>query len=220
MYHSLRLHRIRKLRMLSKKIMGVDAKYAYRFVYLKSEEWDSVRLQALVREKAQCQMCGEESISNDAHHIHYPKSFWDTKIDDLVILCRDCHELAHKLLPFSTKKSQPETLADWQSVVKAIHIWQKEKRFPSGKVVIRPAPVAKISECAICARNDVSLSLENILKRYPDAKAVTWKICPDCKLALLNDFAWPLEFKQGNFFSSLRKWAKAKSKTVKATQPT
>jgi len=72
--------------------MGIEGKHAYRFVYLKSEKWQNVRIEALAREGGKCQICGEESISNDAHHVWYPESIWETRSENLVILCRPCHE--------------------------------------------------------------------------------------------------------------------------------
>jgi hypothetical protein len=76
--------------------MSIAGKHAYRFGYLKSEEWHGVRLIALVRDEFKCRVCGHESEKNDAHHVFYPESFWSTDPDCLVTLCRRCHDLVHK----------------------------------------------------------------------------------------------------------------------------
>jgi hypothetical protein len=107
--------------------MGISHKHAYRFVYLKSEEWKDVRFEALAREMARCQICGEENFSNDAHHIYYPKSVWDTKADYLVILCRECHEFAQLL--FNQQKNREAGKQAFDKIVAIIHSWFKAKRY-------------------------------------------------------------------------------------------
>lgn len=78
--------------------MGVIAKHAYRNGFLKSEFWDNLRLEALVKFQACCYICHKENIKNDAHHVDYPKRWRDTRLNQLVIMCRECHELMHKKL--------------------------------------------------------------------------------------------------------------------------
>lgn len=77
--------------------MPIQHVHAYRFNYLKSEAWQSVRLSAIARDRGICRMCGVEvGLHGDAHHIIYPKSFWQTKVNHLVTLCRSCHDFVHK----------------------------------------------------------------------------------------------------------------------------
>lgn len=79
--------------------MSIEAKHAYRFGFLKSERWQNIRLECLARDRARCVVCGFEDISNDAHHIRYPKNGWQfTKRSDLRTLCRLCHEAAHEII--------------------------------------------------------------------------------------------------------------------------
>jgi len=104
----------------------VIGKHAYRFVYLKSEEWKNVRVEALAREHAKCEICGVEDISNDAHHVYYPKSFWETTVDHLVILCRPCHNVAHALIK-NGKKTPGESISEWKAIIKALQVWRSEK---------------------------------------------------------------------------------------------
>ncbi len=83
--------------------MGIEHKHIYRFAYLKSDQWQSVRLEAIVRDNGECQLCGENiGSSADAHHIFYPKSFWNTKPMHLVTLCRSCHGYIHDHPPKAT----------------------------------------------------------------------------------------------------------------------
>ena len=78
--------------------MGVIARNAYRNGFLKSEFWQNLRLDVLVKRKCQCHICGLRSQHNDIHHVRYPKRWWDTRSGDVIILCRECHEIMHKVI--------------------------------------------------------------------------------------------------------------------------
>lgn len=107
--------------------MSIEGKHAYRFKYLKSDQWQAVRLEALVREKSLCQICGEESISNDAHHIWYPENIYETREVHLVILCRPCHEFVHAMLPECKTQNEEKGLAEWIRFKNAVVAWRIEK---------------------------------------------------------------------------------------------
>lgn len=77
---------------------SIATKHSYRFGYLKSEHWQNLRLQKLARSKGTCAVCSVNKWGNDVHHIYYPKSLYDTQLDDLRVLCRRCHKLVHELL--------------------------------------------------------------------------------------------------------------------------
>ena len=104
--------------------MSIESKHAYRFGYLKSEKWQIVRLEALAREKAKCQICGVESISNDAHHIWYPESIYETEERHLVVLCRSCHNFIHIMMPECKTKNAEEGIANWLKFFNAVKIWR------------------------------------------------------------------------------------------------
>lgn len=107
--------------------MSIEGQHAYRFGYLKSEEWKNVRLEALAREKGCCQICGEESISNDAHHVWYPENIYDTRAEQLVILCRCCHDFLHTMVP-ECKTNDAQTGRDcWLKFRNAIVAWRTAK---------------------------------------------------------------------------------------------
>jgi hypothetical protein len=107
--------------------MSIEGKHSYRFVYLKSEQWKTVRLEALVREGGRCQICGEESISNDAHHIWYPENIYETTEANLVILCRACHDFTHAMLPECKTKNEEEGRALWLRFFNAVKVWRASK---------------------------------------------------------------------------------------------
>lgn len=75
----------------------VSAKHHYRFRYLKSEHWSNLRIAKLAAEDAKCRKCGYRDLSNDIHHLLY-RRLYDVTLDDLVVLCRKCHERVHEAL--------------------------------------------------------------------------------------------------------------------------
>lgn len=76
--------------------MATDSKHAYRFDFLKSEEWSTIRAEVLAAEKGHCFVCEVEDSSNDVHHMFYRRFWKDTAAKDCHVLCRRCHELVHE----------------------------------------------------------------------------------------------------------------------------
>jgi hypothetical protein len=91
----------------------------YRDVYLRSEDWQSLRKIALTRGKWKCKLCGSRHRHNhhlDVHHIEY-RHLHDVKACDLRALCRPCHDEVHALLKKYPKlKSIPQKLR-WRTIV-------------------------------------------------------------------------------------------------------
>ena len=69
--------------------------------YLKSDQWSRTRNLVLCRDGFMCQRCGhswkqfEDEQSLDVHHITYLRR-GEERLDDLVTLCRRCHEYVHR----------------------------------------------------------------------------------------------------------------------------
>ena len=74
--------------------MSVAGKQFYRFTYLRSEHWENLRIAKLASVDAKCQRCTHRDLSNDVHHLRY-RHLYDVTLDDLLVLCRDCHEEVH-----------------------------------------------------------------------------------------------------------------------------
>lgn len=104
--------------------MSIDAKHAYRFEYLKSDKWKAVRLEALVRERGKCQLCLDESIHHDAHHMWYPESIWDTTPEHLIVLCRSCHDFVHAMVPECKTNDENQGREHWLKFFNAIKAWR------------------------------------------------------------------------------------------------
>ena len=69
-------------------------------VYLKSAQWKALRLATLKRDHYTCQQCGIDNVPLDVHHIHY-NNLGNEPLEDLVCVCRSCHQEIHNLLGYS-----------------------------------------------------------------------------------------------------------------------
>jgi hypothetical protein len=63
--------------------------------YLKSPLWKSIRANAIEHYGEVCGKCGD--YGNDVHHITYDRVGGQELLDDLQVLCRDCHEALHAI---------------------------------------------------------------------------------------------------------------------------
>lgn len=64
---------------------------SYHDDYLKSSAWRALREQALSRDRLTCVDCGAKAT--EVHHRYYPEHVDQTSVDDLVSLCRPCHQI-------------------------------------------------------------------------------------------------------------------------------
>lgn len=146
--------------------MSIEGKHSYRFGFLKSDRWKAVRLEALAREGGKCQICGEESIYNDAHHIWYPKAIYDTTEKHLVVLCRPCHNFIHTMLPECKTEDESEGVGQWNKIRNAIIVWRKEKisLFQTGLPYHSPAELRKGYE-------ELKVKYQQALKKLHDSGA-------------------------------------------------
>lgn len=78
--------------------------------YLQSERWKELRLEALAQEHGRCRDCG--ASATEVHHICYPHRFGEETIDDLVAVCRTCHEHRHADLREQVRLAWHEKLAE------------------------------------------------------------------------------------------------------------
>lgn len=78
---------------LARYRMKPPAQVSYR-EYLKSESWQSVRRTALKRDGWVCQQCGTGK-NLEVHHINYEHLGQEGELEDVITLCRKCHERVH-----------------------------------------------------------------------------------------------------------------------------
>lgn len=66
-------------------------KAEYR-AYLASPQWTQKRAEVLGRANGLCEICTQ--VANQVHHLHY-RNIGNEQADDLMAVCRECHELIH-----------------------------------------------------------------------------------------------------------------------------
>lgn len=75
-----------------------DIKYEHMTYqkYLKTDYWKAFRQKALEHYGRRCDWCGSQgnSIILHVHHVRYDKWF-DEKLENVILLCSDCHRKAH-----------------------------------------------------------------------------------------------------------------------------
>lgn len=71
------------------------AKERYK-AFLKTNYWKAVRIKVFLRDSKTCQKCGSKK-KLEAHHLTYKHHKNEMKhLEDLITLCRDCHEKEHR----------------------------------------------------------------------------------------------------------------------------
>ncbi len=62
--------------------------------FLKSPFWRTLRAECIERDGGKCRYCGRDWMLQ-AHHLMYPRDWYDTTLDMLLTLCRPCHKKEH-----------------------------------------------------------------------------------------------------------------------------
>jgi 5-methylcytosine-specific restriction endonuclease McrA len=84
----------RRLQRLARQARLAQLKRMPFSEYRLTPEWQSKRTQMLSRAGYRCQICGKHDTQLDVHHNSYER-YGDERPQDLVVLCRRCHELFH-----------------------------------------------------------------------------------------------------------------------------
>lgn len=77
----------------SKNLKFLNSNYGRYTTHLQSFYWKKIRAQALSRDRNLCQSC-KKSAAQDVHHLTY-RNLGQEKVEDLLSLCRRCHEIMH-----------------------------------------------------------------------------------------------------------------------------
>jgi 5-methylcytosine-specific restriction endonuclease McrA len=84
--------------------------------YLKSDHWQTVRVEKLERERYCCERCGYfarrrfgQWVGIHVHHKNYERLGHERLDEDLEVLCEYCHECEHGL----NKRSRDKLRARW-----------------------------------------------------------------------------------------------------------
>jgi len=174
--------------------MSIEGKEYYRNVFLKSDEWKTVRSDALAKCGANCCICGEKSIHNDAHHVSYPGNIWETKPTDLRILCRFCHDFVHSLMQIG-QDSRSNDKWRFNDTVDAVQTWIGKV---NGIGLAKAHPMIKSGHrkraCRLCNKVNPDTKLRNVLEYYglPAKPPVLWNFCDSCFDRLMKGVKWPM----------------------------
>jgi 5-methylcytosine-specific restriction endonuclease McrA len=90
---------------------------------LRDPRWQKKRLDILNRDNFTCRLCRSTIDELHVHHLRYRKSAagpWDYPDDDLLTLCLDCHDLAHKM-------SGRQKFKIFHCVMEQIEYWKRQK---------------------------------------------------------------------------------------------
>lgn len=73
----------------------MNSKQAYR-KFLQSDFWKTLSAEKR-RLFPKCKECGSKKCLQ-SHHMRYPSNWFDTTLDDLIVLCRFCHAKEHGII--------------------------------------------------------------------------------------------------------------------------
>lgn len=83
------------------------------------ERWKERAAQIRELDKHKCAMCGAGDVELQVHHLSYPPPpfhLWDAKDDELVTLCKKCHERVHRI------KSRPRLMPDRRLIAEQSYV--------------------------------------------------------------------------------------------------
>ena len=67
-------------------------------MYLMTPYWQLVSNLARRKAKYKCQLCGSNESLNVHHKTYKHKGFEIINMDDLIVLCQDCHQKFHEVI--------------------------------------------------------------------------------------------------------------------------
>lgn len=129
----------------------------YRDVYLKSEEWQTLRAEALVKQARdnRCLLCLEVFSSLDVHHLEY-KNLYDVTTEELRCICRSCHDQIHVLYKKYKKLKKLPAMEQWKIICDRMAKVTKWKVRAIGKYNISPEDRVKLIARALMTRSATS----------------------------------------------------------------
>lgn len=88
--------------------------------YLLTPHWRNLRFRLFRSRGHQCQACSRDGkeFPIDAHHLVYRDPLESGMVDDLMGLCRRCHELAHTMRPFQPNCSPLERFSATRAFIR------------------------------------------------------------------------------------------------------
>jgi predicted HNH restriction endonuclease len=96
--------------------------------YIASKKWKALRLQALARAGNKCEVCGfsKWSVQLEVHHKTYER-FKNERLDDLLVVCSNCHKEQDKIREDATKVRNRQKLlsAQFEGWARKVYGWEQ-----------------------------------------------------------------------------------------------
>lgn len=171
--------------------MSVVSRHSYRFHYLKSDHWKDLRLRKLVSQDAKCEICGFRCLHNDVHHMIYRRPLTNTKLTDLIVLCRSCHETIHELIDISKVSHSITKSKCFELTRRVLMQWMNG---PNGKRVNYLAKAqlkVKSGLCCICGVPENETTARNVIWEHGFHRIwdySKWAFCDRCFQEFKNEF--------------------------------
>lgn len=103
--------------------------------YLESPHWKALRGEALKRDGNKCTRCGS-GIILQVHHMIYRTRFEDSLVEDLITLCKECHQAEHGKNPKVKRVKKAKRVKKSKAFV-VITNWETLCRARSNKQITR-----------------------------------------------------------------------------------
>jgi hypothetical protein len=99
------------------------------FACIRSAAWKAIRDRVVYRDRSVCRMCKTETNQPDVHHMTYER-FGRERLDDLITVCRPCHERTHAnqqiaRMGQSNEPSWERRLDGWARKVYETESWER-----------------------------------------------------------------------------------------------
>jgi len=94
--------------------------------YLKSSAWREKRKNALSKVDYKCEDCGAENIRLEVHHLNY-NTIFNEDLQDLIVLCCDCHKARHNFVSEQRKYRKRKTQENKGTLVERLRADIKQK---------------------------------------------------------------------------------------------
>lgn len=138
-----------KERQAENKLANTPERKADYHEYLRSEQWQAVRLKAFEHYGRKCLTCGKTENLH-VHHNSY-KNFKNESLKDVRVLCEKCHDEVHAKIKNRQAISQSQKEAKKKNAIKEVLQYKKNKKQP---VYDKPAQKKKEAKfCLNCQHN-------------------------------------------------------------------
>lgn len=91
--------------------------------YLDTIEWKTLTFQIYKRDNNRCRQCSKDlsKINGNVHHVNYDNVYME-KLEDLVLVCKNCHQLIHSYYKHFSPSRKTFPLLSTQQYIEAIEL--------------------------------------------------------------------------------------------------